>query len=152
MCSSLLYNTHITYSQFKYDLYILSCFPQVGEKYESDFLVIMPEGKISDGNYKIEMKVGKIDGLELIGMYRSTSSKLKNWEKVDAEFKDGWATIKTNEGGVYVARSEPYVGAIAGIVVACVVVVAALVVVGVVYMRMNPEKRSKMFRSFQTKV
>ena len=108
---------------------------------------------MSTGTFEIRMKTQEVGGLEVMTIYRSTSDKLEDWEEVDDVDMDGrWASIKAQEGGVYVARSQAHVGAIVGIVVGCLAFVAIVVVGVVVYMRMNPEKKSKMLRPFQKKV
>lgn len=91
-------------------------------------------------------------GLDVLTIYRARSDDLSSWESVDAKMQGQTAVITTREGGVYVARSQPNAGAIAGIVIACLVVVALVVVGVVMYMRMNPEKKSKLLRPFQSKV
>ena len=126
---------------------------QVGRDYKSDFVAVYPEGRISSGKFEIRIKTKELGGLETMEIYRSTSDDLEDWEKVDSDVDgDRWATIQTQEGGVYVARSSLNAGAIAGIVIGGLAFIAIVVIGVVMYMRANPETKSKFFRPLQKKV
>ena len=118
----------------------------------SDVLIVMTEEQEATQEFVVRLKVDQPGNLETMGVYRASLSDLRDWESVDYEVNDGFAEIQTSESGVFVARKSQNVAAIAGIAVAVVVVVAAVVIGVTCYMRANPEKRSRMFRHFQRKV
>ena len=90
--------------------------------------------------------------LEVFNVYHSTVD-YKEWTEIEnVEFEDGWASLETSRGGAYVVRAKPNGGAIAGIVIAVLLVVALLVVGAVVYFRKNPEAADKLTRPFKGKI
>ncbi|RUS72438.1 hypothetical protein EGW08_019800 [Elysia chlorotica] len=113
-----------------------------GDDYASDFFLVTPENLVqsqsdeSSNSFTFEMQVSDSDGVEV---YHATED-LTVWSRADADIGGGMARIKTQRGGVFVARSHSKVAMIVGVTVACVVVVALVVAGAVFYFRRNPQK------------
>ncbi|XP_078384681.1 protein DD3-3-like [Oculina patagonica] len=111
----------------------------VGHGYASDFLVVNPQTLETDKKFKIGMKVDS-SATSKIQFFRSSEDMdLKTWYKVDSSVSDGFATVETDKGGIYVARTMPDKAAIAGIVITCIIIV---IVIGgsAFYFRRHPDK------------
>lgn len=111
----------------------------VGHGYASDFIVVNPHSLATNNKFEIGMKVDS-EATSKIQFYRSSHELgLKTWYKVDWSIANGFATINTYEGGVYVARSLPDSAIISGIVVMCIIIV---IVIGgtAFYFRRHPDK------------
>lgn len=111
----------------------------VGHGYASDFLVVNPHSLETKKKFKIGMKVDSSVTSKIQFYHSSDALDLKTWFKVDSSISDGFATMETDEGGVYVARTLPNSAAIAGIVVTCIIIV---IVIGgtAFYFRRHPDK------------
>ncbi|XP_001628323.2 protein DD3-3 [Nematostella vectensis] len=112
----------------------------VGDEYASEFLLINPQALRT--REKFSVKLGIVRGVtDDIEMYRSADSEnLRTWYKVPgASVNEGVVSFQTDKGGVYVARTVTNKAAIAGIVIACVII---LVIIGgtVFYFRKHPDK------------
>jgi len=112
----------------------------VGSDYASDYIVLHPQQKIAqdEKTFTMKMKV-TMPSTDDIGIYRSTDNNLGSWQRIKAEVKGHEVTFQTDMGGIYVARTEPDVVAIVGIVRGCLA--AVVIIVGtVIYFRRHPEK------------
>merc|ERR1719494_579891 len=113
---------------------------QIGSGYASGFLVVSPQGKLTKEGEKVTMKL-KVDSesMSQTKIYRGQEGDLATWEEMDADISDGVASFQTDQGGLYVARKHTSYGTVAGIIIACLILV---VVVGgsVIYFRRYPDK------------
>ena len=70
----------------------------VGHGYASDFLTVNPHSLETKKKFTIGMKVDT-SVTSKIQFYRSSDAfDLKTWFKVDSSIKDGFATLKADEG------------------------------------------------------
>lgn len=112
----------------------------VGHGYASDFLTVNPHSLKTEKKFKIGMKVDSSAASKIQFYHSSDAMGLKTWFKVsDVDISDGFAVLETSEGGVYVARTLPNEVAIAGIVIACIIIVVAIGG-SAFYFRRHPDK------------
>lgn len=112
----------------------------VGEKYASDFYVLIPQ-EPSIVNGKTMTTRMSVTAKDDVSVYRSNADNFATWVQVkDVTISNGFASFQVSEGGVYVARvQEANVGMIVGLTIMCIVIVA--VVVGAIfYFRRHPAK------------
>ncbi|XP_058950306.2 protein DD3-3 [Pocillopora verrucosa] len=111
----------------------------VGSGYASAFLAVNPHSLETNKKFKIGMKIDS-SAASKVQFYRSSDDMdLKTWYKVDSTISDDFATVETDKGGIYVARTVPDKAAIAGIVIMCLVIVIAIGG-SVFYFRRHPDK------------
>ncbi|XP_077997419.1 protein DD3-3-like isoform X2 [Glandiceps talaboti] len=111
-----------------------------GSAYASDYIVLHPQQKLTqeDKTFIMKMKV-TMPSTDEIKIFHSTNDNLGSWQRIKAEVKGHEVTFETDMGGIYVARTEPNVVAIVGIVIGCLAAVV-LIVGTIIYFRRHPDK------------
>eukprot|EP00794_Sanderia_malayensis_P006165 gene6165-6876_t len=108
----------------------------VGDGFASKFIAIHPMQQLAQSGKTFTVKMKVDDGGSNSRIYHSVDMKI--WTRVaDVSYDGNVASFQASSGGVYVARKHANVGMIAGITVACIVLL--VVVIGtVIYCRKKP--------------
>jgi len=105
----------------------------------SDFLAVAFENtSLADGQAGYITLNYDNKPLHLFKAYYSEDGN--SWSQVDASFSGGTATVRADKPGTYVASSELNAGAVAGIVIGCVVFIA--IILGVTFVVWKRRKES----------
>ena len=76
----------------------------MGDSYASNFLVINPQEKVTEGDktFTVTMKVdSSMSGT--VSVYKTTEKNAAQWHKVDADIEDGIAKMQQDQGKVLLA-------------------------------------------------
>ncbi|XP_006822467.2 protein DD3-3-like [Saccoglossus kowalevskii] len=119
----------------------------VGTGYASDYVVLHPQQKVTQDDKTFTMKIKVTHPTtEDIAVYRSNADTFSSWHRVSAVKQGDSVLFETQEGGVYVVRTESDVAAIVGIVLGCLA--AIIIIVGtVIYFRRHPDKWNRVTHS-----
>ncbi|XP_078594983.1 protein DD3-3-like [Branchiostoma floridae x Branchiostoma japonicum] len=118
----------------------------VGSDYASNYILISPTDKITQGDktFKVNMKVNS--GVSNVAIYHANPDSFTSWSKLNAEISGGVASFQVDRGGLFVARTETSVGLVVGMVM-LVVILVVIIVGSVVYFRKHPDKWDQVKKS-----
>ena len=113
---------------------------------DSPYVLIHPVGKFSASGQEAVIAIDLDSGASSSAtVYRANPSSDWEFVSMDTEVRDGKAMTTSDEGGIYVASSEPNLLWIVGVVVAVVFIMIVVLIIGgmLIYFRVRPEKWEK---------